>query len=115
MITVRQSPKWRVRSLIFVALIIPLYIVPSCARALLIGGPAWIVGILLSDILGSVVVGFLTNNYVLGLLLYTAATALELSLAALTHNVVLALFVGDLLPALIAIYFAQQLFINMGD
>ena len=31
------------------------------------------------------------------------------------HQPSVALWIGDLFPALVAIYYAQQLFINMGD
>ena len=42
-------------------------------------------------------------------------TALEVVLIFWGHHPGLALWVGDLIPALVAGYFVQQLFINMGD
>ena len=72
-------------------------------------------GILVSDVIGCLIVGFLTNNYRFGALIYVGATALELLLVATGHHTMIALWIGDLFPALVAIYYAQQLFINMGD
>ena len=112
---VRQNAKWAVRALIFLALIFPLYVFPSLIRAMLVGRISWIVGLLVSDVLGSVVVGFLTNNYRLGMFLYLVSTGIEITLIFFGHHFAMALLIGDLIPALIAIYFAQQLFINMGD
>jgi hypothetical protein len=60
-------------------------------------------------------VGFLTNNYRFGAAIYVGATVVELALVAAGHSPVAALWIGDLVPALVAIYYAQQLFINMGD
>lgn len=112
---VRQNAKWGVRVLIFLTLIFPLYVLPSVVRSMMLGRVGWVVGIVLSDVFGSVVVGFLTNNYWLGFFLYLVSTAVELMLISFGHHTVVALLIGDFVPALIAIYFAQQLFINMGD
>jgi len=96
-------------------LIVPLYVLPCLARSLLSGWWPYGVGLLVSDAIGCVVVGFLTNNYRFGALLYLGATALELLLVAAGRHTLTAQWVGDLFPALVAIYYAQQLFINMGD
>ena len=98
-----------------VVLIFPLWVLPCLLRSLMSGWAGWGVGVLLSDVLGAMVVGFLTNNYRLGALVYLGATVLELGLIFLGHEMRVALWVGDLIPALVAIFFAQQLFINMGD
>ena len=110
-----RNGKWKLRLLMTVVLLVPLWVVPSFLRALLADGAAWWVGVLLSDVLGVAVVGFLTNNYRFGVGLYLAATALELALVAVTGSATVGIWLGDLIPALVAIYFAQQLFINMGD
>lgn len=113
--TARRNGKWKVRALITVILLIPLWVVPCLIRSGLATTVGWWAGVLFADALGAFVVGFLTNNYLLGVYLYVGATLLELLVLSLGADWVLALWLGDLIPSLVAIYFAQQLFINMGD
>lgn len=98
-----------------VVLIFPLWVLPCLLRTLMSGWAGWGFGVLLSDVLGALVVGFLTNNYKFGVLVYLGATALELSMIFVGHEMRLALWVGNLIPALVAIFYAQQIYINMGD
>jgi hypothetical protein len=97
------------------ALILPFYIVPSAVRATLRGPLAYAGGVMMSDIVGSLVVGFLTSSYALGVTLYLGATLLELLLLFAGYSSQVAIWLGDLVPALTAIYYAQQLYINVGD
>lgn len=114
-LTLRHNGKWKTRLAIGLVLIVPLYFVPSALRAMLPGWLGYGLGVVLADVAGSLVVGFLTNNYRLGVLLYLGSTALELLLLLAGHQTHVALWIGDLIPALVAIYYAQQLYINMGD
>jgi len=107
--------KWKTRLVIGLVLIGPLYLVPCLLRSLLSGWGGYALGVLLGDALGCLVVGFLTNNYRFGVLLYLGATAFELLLLFGGHRPAGALWAGDLVPALVTIYYAQQLYINMGD
>jgi hypothetical protein len=104
-----------VRLIIFFALILPLYVLPSGARALASGLGARIAGAIVLNLLGSIAIGFLTNRYRFGVLLYLASAIFELLLLTAGLNRTAAIWVGDLPPALLGIYFAQQLYINMGD
>lgn len=110
-----QKLKWRTRLLIFAVLIVPLYVIPTLLRSLMVGRTGWAIGVVLADVVGSLFVGFITNNYRLGILLYAGATAMELGLAWFGHHVTAAMWLGDAIPALVGIWFAQQLFVNMGD
>jgi CDP-diglyceride synthetase len=115
-LTAGHNGKWKTRLVIGLALIVPLYIAPSLLRAALQGWWWYGSGVLAADVFGSVVVGFLTNNYKLGVLLYVGSTVLELLLLRWVGGRPQAvLWIGDLIPAVVAIYYAQQLFINMGD
>ncbi len=111
----RQNGKWKTRLVLGLMLIGPLYLAPVLLRALLPGWWGYGVGLLLADVFGCLVVGFLTNNYRFAVLLYLGATVFELLLVLAGHHPVVALWVGNLIPALVAIYYAQQLYINMGD
>jgi len=110
-----HNGKWKLRAAIFLALIGPLYVVPSLLRALLLGRAAWLLGILVADVAGSLVIGFLTNSYRFAAAMYVAATASELLLALAGQRPAVALWLGDLIPACVAIYYVQQIYINMGD
>lgn len=110
-----QNPKWRVRCTIFAILIVPLYLVPCLARSLAVGRTGWLFSLIAADVIGSILAGFLTNNYRLGAFLYIGSTALELALMLWGHHVTAALWIGDLIPTVVTIYYAQQLYINMGD
>jgi hypothetical protein len=112
---IRHNPCWKARLTIFLALIVPLYVLPCALRAIALGPEGWVIGVLISDLAGSIAVGFLTNNYRFGLLLYLGSTVFELVLLAVGLNRTAVIWAGDLTPALTAIYFAQQLYINMGD
>ena len=111
----RQNQKWKVRLTIFLLLIVPLYVLPSLGRSLWLDRIGWFVGIFAADALGSWVVGFFTNNYGFAFLLYCAAITLELFLIMAGYEPKFVLWIGDLFPALVAIYFAQQIYVNMGD
>jgi hypothetical protein len=106
---------WRAKLNIFVLLIVPLYVLPCLLRTVLLPYTGWVAGLLLADAFGCAVVAFLTNNVRGALLLYLAATAFEFTLATAGNNVRTALWIGDALPALVGIYFAERLFVNMGD
>ena len=111
----RNGLRWKARVVFAFVLIWPLYVLPKSLRALLTGDVGWALGALFADVFGCLLVGFLTNNYRFALLLYLGATAFE---AALLYGVGWhrgALWMGDLIPALVGIYYAQQLFLNMGD
>ena len=110
----RRNGTWKTRLVLGTILIGPLYLLPVLLRSLLNGWWEYAAGALLSDFIGCAVVGFLTNNYRLGILLYLAATGCELLLLIAQHPV-MSLWLGDLIPALVVIYYAQQLFINIGD
>ena len=111
----RQSLKWKVRLTLFLLLIVPLYVLPSLCRSLWLDRIGWFVGIVAVDVLGSMVVGFFTNNYGFAFLLYCGATVLEVFLHIAGYAPSVAVWIGDLFPALVAIYFAQQIYINMGE
>jgi hypothetical protein len=110
-----QNWKWKVRFTIFLLLIVPFYVLPSLGRSLWLNRVGWLVGILAVDALGTVVVGFFTNSYRFAFLLYCGATALEVLLLMAGYEPRFVLWIGDLFPALVAIYFAQQIYVNMGD
>jgi hypothetical protein len=110
-----QNGKWKVRASIFLLLIVPLYVFPSALRVLFLGHAGWLAGLLISDVLPCLVAGFLTNSYRFAVGLYLGSTVLEALLLLVLHQPILALWIGDLIPALVAIYFAQQIYINMGD
>lgn len=112
---VRGTSKWRVRVLISLALIIPLYVLPLALWIVLIGDRKWALGILLTNAISGVSIGFLTNDYRFGIIVYLLCASMGLGFVALGQPVARALMVWNLLPALTAIYFAQQLVINAGD
>ncbi len=114
-LAIRHNARWKTRLTIFLALMLPVYILPSIGRTLSSGLWGWLVGALLLDVVGWVTVGFLSNSYPFALVLYLSSTVLELVLlwAGMTRAGVI--WAGDLVPALVAIYFVQQLYINMGD
>jgi hypothetical protein len=109
---IKQTLKGRI--VIIAVLLLPLYVLPTIARFALLNAGLPIAGILLSDAFGCFCVGFVTNNFRFGLLLYAGLTVLEFVVLALTHNPLLTIWCGDLVPALIAIYFSQRLYVNMG-
>ena len=116
-LTLRHDGKWPARFVIGLVLFGPFYLAPSLVRFLL-GGWGWWwygFGILLSDALGSFVVGFLANNYRFGIGLCLGATIFELLLLYAGYEPRVALWMSDFIPALVGVYFAQQLYINMGD
>jgi len=114
-LALKQNGKWKARLAIGLVLIGPLYVLPSLFRSFLAGWWGYGLGVVLADLFGCLVVGFLTNSYRFGVLLYLGATAFELLLVSAGHHPHVALWLGDLVPALVAIYYAQQLYINMGD
>ena len=114
-LSLKQDGKWKTRLMLGLMLIGPLYLAPVLLRSPFAGLWGYGVGTLLADLFGCLVVGFLTNNYRLGVLLYVGATAFELLLVFTGHHPVVALWVSDLIPALVAIYYAQQIYFNMGD
>lgn len=102
------------RLVIVAVLFIFLYVIPTTARFALLSAGLPVLGILLSDIFGSLCAGFITNDFRFGVLLYAGFTALELLVLALTRDTALVLWAGDLIPALITIYFSQRLYVSMG-
>jgi hypothetical protein len=110
-----QGGRWKVRAAVFLLLIGPLYVAPRLLRALLVGRIGWLVGVVLSDVWGCLITGFLTNNYRFAAALYLGISALEVTLLFVFDLPGLVPWLGDLIPALVAIYYAQQLYINMGD
>jgi hypothetical protein len=109
--------KWGSRAVIALALIVLFYVVPSVLRLALLGWYRYgfICGIALFDILGCMVIGFLTNNYKLGALLYLGTTGIELLLLFVGHSPRVALWICDVIPAVVAIYYSRQIYVNMGD
>jgi len=104
--------------IVIAGLILPLYLVPLGLRWILValaGQAGWVASVVISDSAGALFTGFLTNNYWFGALIYVCSTALEVTFLLLGHHQVTAFWIGDLMPALVAIYFAQQLYVNMGD
>jgi uncharacterized membrane protein len=84
-------------------------------RSALPGWYGYTCGIVLFDILGCIAVGFLTNDYKLGALLYLGTTAIELLLLLAGLSPRIALWITDLIPAIVASYYARRLYANMGD
>lgn len=113
--TLREHGKWKFRLAVALALIGPLYILPVLLRLTLAGWWGYFGDVVVSDIVGCAFVGFITNNYRFGVLLYLGSNVLEFLLVLVLRNGPSAMIVGDLLPALVSIYYAQQLFINLGD
>src|ERR1017187_9428466 len=95
-------------------LIVPLYVIPAIARLTLYRAGFPFLAIFLADLLGAACVAFITNNLRFGVLLYLGFTALELTVAAVTQRPMAAFWVGDIGPAIIAIYFGQRLYVTMG-
>lgn len=104
----------KARILIVAVLFIFLYLIPTAARFALLSAGLPVLGILLSDAFGSLCAGFITNDFRFGVLLYAGFTVLEFVALALTHEPALVLWTGDLIPALITIYFSQRLYVSMG-
>ena len=111
----RHNPKWKTRLTIFLALILPFYVFPSAARAFVPSLAGWIAGTVLLDLTVTLALGFLINNYIFSLLCCLSCNVIELLLPAIGIDRQAAIWVGGLIPALTAIYFVQQLYINMGD
>jgi hypothetical protein len=111
----RHNPRWRIRAGIALALIVPLYLVPSLLRDLLNGWWGYGLGVVANNVFAIWVIGLITNNYRFGIAVCAGSTLLEMSLLYLGHKPNAALWIGDLIPALFAIFFAQQLYISMGD
>ncbi len=114
-LTFMRRRKWGIQVVIALVLMVFFYVVPSVLRSALSGWYSYICGIVLFDILGCIVVGFITNNYKLGLLVCLGTTCIELLLLLAGHSPRIALWIGDLIPALVAIYYARQFYVNMGD
>ena len=107
--------KWSTQLVVVSLLLVFLYAVPAALCSALPGQSVYLCGVTLSDILGCLVIGFLTNNYRFGVLLYLGVTGIELLLLLASHSALIALWIGDLIPALVAIYYFRQLYLNMGD
>lgn len=99
----------------YLFLALPLYVAPCLLRSALLPFTGWAVGMLLSDALGSFVVAFLTNNLRAGILLFAGSMVFETALAVGFPDAGAALWIGGLLPASAAIYFARKLLSNMCD
>lgn len=110
-----QGGPWRTRIVTFLVLAVPLYIVPTSLKLVLVGSSFWYLGVLMLDIISSLAAGFIVNNYWFGTALYLISTCIEGVFIAATHKTALVSTVGDLIPALICIYFAQLVFVNTGD
>ena len=107
--------KWRTKVAVASILMVFLCAVPAALCSVLSRPFEYFGGIVLFDILGCMVVRFLTNNYQFGILLYLGISAIEVLLLLVSHSPLLALWIGDLIPALVAIHYLRQLYINMGD
>ena len=107
--------KWRSQAVIALVFVVLFYVVPSVLRSALPGWYGYTCGIVLFDILGCIAVGFLTNDYKLGALLYLGTTAIELLLLLAGLSPRIALWITDLIPAIVASYYARRLYANMGD
>lgn len=111
----RRAIRFRCRAAIFLLLIGPLYIVPCLFRTFLHGDAAWAIGAAAFGSFGTVVLGVLTNDYRFAFGINGAAVAVELGLLLTGHDLIAVLWAIDLVPALVAIYFAQEFYLNMGD
>lgn len=109
------NPQWKMRLTILLALILPFYVLPSAARAFAPGIVGWIGGMVLLDVTVTLALGFLINNYVFSLLCCFASNLFEALLIATGIHRTVAVWTAGLIPALVGIYFVQQLYINMGD
>jgi hypothetical protein len=110
----KYNGRWQIRATLTLALIGPLYVIPLLVRTLL-NGWGFELSFLLSDMFGCFVVGVLANNFKFAVWLYLGCSAMEGLLLYLGNRPGFAFWIGDLIPAMVAIYFAQQLYINMGD
>ena len=102
------------RIIVAVSLFLPLYAIPTAARFVLWSAGLPVLGIVLSDAFGALCAGFVTNNFRFGLLLYAGFTVLEFALAGFVRSPLRGLWLGDLAPALVTVYFAQRLYVNLG-
>jgi hypothetical protein len=100
--------------IIAVVVLVLFYAIPSLLR---IGITHWqikIATILVSDVIGAIVVGFITNNYRMALFLYVFSSFCEILLMILGFTI-MANLVGDLFPAMVIIYFTNKLYFKLGN
>lgn len=111
----RHNPQWKTRLTVFLVLVLPLYVLPSAARAFAPGIAGWIAGMVLVDLAVTLALGFLINNYIFSLLCCFSCNVVEFLLLAMGIDRPVVIWAVGVIPALASIYFVQQLYINMGD
>lgn len=106
--------RWRESLIIAIVVLVLFYIIPSVARYYITHWNMKILSILFSDVIGSIVVGFITNNYRMAIILYVFCSIFEIILMEFDFNI-MANLIGDLFPALVLMYFARKLYLNLGN
>jgi hypothetical protein len=114
-IAIRLRDRWKVRGIVFAALITPVYLLPSVARMLLPGNIGWISGLLIGYAIICLAITVTINNLRAAIGVCAVSAMLELALVAAGCERATALWIGGVFPAVVLIYFAQQLYINMGE
>ena len=107
--------KLRLQAILVLVIFFGLYVLPAFVRLLFLDHHYWSVQILVCDAFTVLLIGLLTNNYRFAFLLYALCSAFQIALLSSSHDAPIQLILGDLIPALAAIYFARKLLANMGD
>ena len=103
------------RAAVLLALIVPMYMFPAVCWLLLPGNRYSLMVMIARDVLAGFTVGFLANNYRLGVLVLLACAGVDLGIARFSNGALALLLVAGVIPALSATYFTQRLLTNMGD
>ncbi len=108
---------WRTRLGIAALVLAPLWLVPALIPQWVEGWEGWGVSAAIRFALGTIALGFLTNHFRFGVLLYGAATLVELLLAYAGGLAMAtpAVWLAGLAPAAVTVFFAQRLWISLGD
>lgn len=103
------------RFCILACLFFGLYIVPSIVRWSVLPRTGFLAGLLLGQAAVCWMVAFFGNSSRFAFVLFAAVAAFELAIESLCQRANLAIWLGGLIPALLATLFAERLYRNMGD
>ena len=92
-----------------------VYAVAAVAREALSGGELWLVSLLAFHLAAALALLFLTNSKSLAAGVAIAAIGLECALAMGIHHRTAAIWLGALIQASFAGYFARRFYLTMGD
>jgi hypothetical protein len=97
------------------SLFLGLYGAPSIARSFLLPWAGWLPGLVVCHFAVCWMAGFLANRYSIAVLGFAASAVLETAVLLASGQAALAIWIGGLIPASAAVYFARRLYLGMGD